>query len=158
MWIFCFWIVNQLTTWRQWWYSICCDFLLDICTLLEQCTYLGYLLLEAPREYVQHGPLVGINWLRLCPVLPDPGKPWQLLQAKLTATWGPITATKFSSRLHLQLHFLQHFLLSRKKIAVKSAFIIFIINKIMNLKGQCHEIFCLQFFLQRTSPGSNTHA
>jgi hypothetical protein len=25
------------------------------------------LLLEALREYVQHGPLVSINWLRLCP-------------------------------------------------------------------------------------------
>ncbi len=37
------------------------------CTLFEQCTYLGYLLLEAPREYVQHGPLLSINWLRLCP-------------------------------------------------------------------------------------------
>ncbi len=36
-------------------------------TLIEQCTYLGYLLLEAPRKYVQHGPLVSINWLRLCP-------------------------------------------------------------------------------------------
>jgi hypothetical protein len=28
---------------------------------------LGYLLLVAPREYVQHGPLLSINWLRLCP-------------------------------------------------------------------------------------------
>jgi hypothetical protein len=28
---------------------------------------LGYLLLEAPPEYVQHGPLLSINWLRLCP-------------------------------------------------------------------------------------------
>jgi hypothetical protein len=37
------------------------------CTLLEQCTYLGYFLLEAPREYVQHGPLLSINWLWLCP-------------------------------------------------------------------------------------------
>ncbi len=64
----------------------------------------------------------------------------------------------FHPRLHLQLHFLQHFLLSSKKIAIKSAFIIYIINTIMNLKGQCHEIFCLQFFLQRTSPGSNRHA
>jgi hypothetical protein len=36
-------------------------------TLFEQCTYLGYLLLEAPREYVQHGPLMSINWLRFCP-------------------------------------------------------------------------------------------
>jgi hypothetical protein len=31
------------------------------------CMYLGYLLLEAPRKYVQHGPLLSINWLRLCP-------------------------------------------------------------------------------------------
>ncbi len=46
---------------------ICCDFLFENCTLLEQCTYLGCLLLEAPREYVQHGSLVSINWLRLCP-------------------------------------------------------------------------------------------
>ncbi len=36
-------------------------------TLFEQCTYLGYFLLEAPREYVQHGPLLSTNWLRLCP-------------------------------------------------------------------------------------------
>jgi hypothetical protein len=47
--------------------SIRCDFLFETCTLLEQCTYLGYLLLEAPCECVQHGPLVSINWLRLCP-------------------------------------------------------------------------------------------
>ena len=44
-----------------------CKFLSDTHTLFEQCTYLGYLLLEAPREYVQHGPLLSINWLRLCP-------------------------------------------------------------------------------------------
>jgi hypothetical protein len=40
---------------------------LYICTLFDQCTYMGYLLLEAPRIYVQHGPLPSINWLRLCP-------------------------------------------------------------------------------------------
>jgi hypothetical protein len=44
-----------------------CKFLFDTHTLLEQRTYLGYLLLEAPRKYVQHGPLLSINWLRLCP-------------------------------------------------------------------------------------------
>ncbi len=44
-----------------------CKFLFDTHTLLKQRTYLGYLLLEAPREYVQHGPLLSINWLRLCP-------------------------------------------------------------------------------------------
>ncbi len=44
-----------------------CEFLFDTHTLLEQCTYLGYFLLEAPREYDQHGPLLSINWLRLCP-------------------------------------------------------------------------------------------
>ncbi len=47
--------------------GICCDFLFETCTPLEQCTYLGWLLLEAPREYVQRGPLVSINWLWLCP-------------------------------------------------------------------------------------------
>ncbi len=45
----------------------CCKFLFETCTLLDKCTYLGYLLLEAPREYVQHGPLLSINWLWLCP-------------------------------------------------------------------------------------------
>jgi hypothetical protein len=30
---------------------------------------LGYVLLEAPREYVLHGPLLSINWLRLYPHL-----------------------------------------------------------------------------------------
>jgi hypothetical protein len=47
--------------------GICSDFFFDICTLLRQCTYLGYLLLEAPREYVQYGPLVSIYWPWLCP-------------------------------------------------------------------------------------------
>ncbi len=28
---------------------------------------MGYLLLKAPHEYVQHGPILSINWLRLCP-------------------------------------------------------------------------------------------
>jgi hypothetical protein len=44
-----------------------CKFLFYTHTLFEQCTYLGYLFLQAPREYVQHGPLLSINWLRLCP-------------------------------------------------------------------------------------------
>jgi hypothetical protein len=44
-----------------------CKFLFDTQTLLEQCTYLGYFLLVAPREYVQHGPLLSINCFRLCP-------------------------------------------------------------------------------------------
>jgi hypothetical protein len=44
-----------------------CKFLFEIHTLFERCTYLCYLLLGAPREYVQHGPLLSINWLRLCP-------------------------------------------------------------------------------------------
>ncbi len=38
----------------------------------EQCTYLGYVLLEAPRGYVLHGPLLSIHWLRLCPHLGGP--------------------------------------------------------------------------------------
>ncbi len=44
-----------------------CKFLFETHTLFKQCTYLGYLLLEAPREYVLHGYLLSINWLRLCP-------------------------------------------------------------------------------------------
>jgi hypothetical protein len=37
-----------------------------------QCTYLGYVLLEAPCEYVLHGPFLSFNWLRLCPHLGGP--------------------------------------------------------------------------------------
>jgi hypothetical protein len=47
--------------------GIGCKFLFEARMLLEQCTNLGYLLLEAPREYVQHGPLLSINRLWLCP-------------------------------------------------------------------------------------------
>jgi hypothetical protein len=35
-------------------------FLFKMCTRFEQCTYLGFVLLEAPREYVLHGPLLSI--------------------------------------------------------------------------------------------------
>jgi hypothetical protein len=35
-------------------------FLFTKCTRFEQCTYLGFVLLEAPREYVLHGPLLSI--------------------------------------------------------------------------------------------------
>jgi hypothetical protein len=35
-------------------------FLFTRCTQIEQCTYLGFVLLEAPREYVLHGPLLSI--------------------------------------------------------------------------------------------------
>jgi hypothetical protein len=38
-----------------------CNLLFDTYALLEQYTYLGYFLLEAPREYVQHGPLLSMN-------------------------------------------------------------------------------------------------
>jgi hypothetical protein len=58
--------VDYLITLQQGWY-FCCKFLFETHALFEQCTYLGYFLLEAPHEYVQHGPLLSINWLRLCP-------------------------------------------------------------------------------------------
>jgi hypothetical protein len=49
----------------------------------EHCTYLGYVLLEARREYVWHGPLLSINWLRLCPRLggpcPKPRRPEEVV-------------------------------------------------------------------------------
>ncbi len=32
-----------------------------------QCTFLGFGLLEAPCNYIHHGPLLAIYWLRLCP-------------------------------------------------------------------------------------------
>ncbi len=47
-------------------------FFFTICTRFEQCTYLGFVLLEAPCEYVLHGPLLSIYWLRLCPHLGGP--------------------------------------------------------------------------------------
>ncbi len=37
-----------------------------------QCTYLGFGLLEAPHEYVLHGPLLAMYWLRLCPHSREP--------------------------------------------------------------------------------------
>ncbi len=46
------------------------------------CTYLGYVLLEALREYVLHGPLLSINWLRLCPLgglRPNPRRPEEIV-------------------------------------------------------------------------------
>ncbi len=58
--------VNYLITLQQGWY-FGCKFLFNAHALFEQCTYLGYFLLKAPREYIQHGPLLSINWLRLCP-------------------------------------------------------------------------------------------
>ncbi len=68
MWLFCFWDVNQLicnVTTRMVFAVI--SSLRLVHTLLGQCTYLGYLLLEAPRKYVQYGPLVSLNWLWLFP-------------------------------------------------------------------------------------------
>ncbi len=50
---------------QQCWYLV--KIPLYICTSFQQCIYFGYLLLESPRKYVQHGPLLSINWLRLCP-------------------------------------------------------------------------------------------
>jgi hypothetical protein len=45
--------------------------------------YLGYVLLEAPRKYVPHGPLLSINGLRLCPLLggprPKPRRPEEVV-------------------------------------------------------------------------------
>ncbi len=35
--------------------------------IYRQCTYLNIGLLEAPREYVLHGPLLGIYWTQHCP-------------------------------------------------------------------------------------------
>jgi hypothetical protein len=35
-------------------------FLYTKCIQFEQCTYLGFVLLEAPREYVLHGPRLSI--------------------------------------------------------------------------------------------------
>jgi hypothetical protein len=55
----------------------------------QHCTYLGYVLLEAPREYVLHGPLLSIYWLRLCPHLggprPKPRHPERLFIVLMTA-------------------------------------------------------------------------
>ncbi len=63
-------LFRMLILWQcqqQGWYLV--KIPLYICTSFEQRTYLGYVLLEAPREYVQHGPRLSINWLRLCPHL-----------------------------------------------------------------------------------------
>jgi hypothetical protein len=60
-------MLTKLITLQQRWYSAVNSSLILVLKLLEQCTYLGYFLLEAPRKYGQHGPLLSINWLWLCP-------------------------------------------------------------------------------------------
>jgi hypothetical protein len=76
--------INNVTTVTldvgfQWYFAIRLAIRLKIlfmkCTQFEQCTYLGFVLLEAPREYVLHGPLLSIYWLRLCPHLGPRLKP-----------------------------------------------------------------------------------
>ncbi len=42
-------------------------YLIETAHMYWECTYLGFGLLEAPCEYVLHGPLLGIYWLWLCP-------------------------------------------------------------------------------------------
>jgi hypothetical protein len=53
------------------------------CTYIDQCTYLGFGLHEAPREHVLHGPFLDIYWLRLCPHFGAPTLEATLLRRRL---------------------------------------------------------------------------
>jgi hypothetical protein len=62
---------------------------------------LGLGLLEAPREYVLHGPLLGIYWLRLCPHFWEPALEATLDRRRLfivLMTAGHISPTSFPSK------------------------------------------------------------
>jgi hypothetical protein len=76
--------------------------------------YLGYILLEAHREYVLHGPLLSIYWLRLCPHLggprPKPRRPEEIV-CSLTDSFShfthcvfPLKVPQHTQRLSLTEH------------------------------------------------------
>jgi hypothetical protein len=69
-----------------------------------QCTYLGFGLLEAPREYVLHGPLLAMYWLRFCPHSRERGLEATLVRRRLfivLMTAAHISPNVFSLRVFL---------------------------------------------------------
>ncbi len=56
---------------------------LEECMHIDQCTYLGFGLIEAPREHVLHGPFLDIYWLWLCPHFGAPMPEATLLRRRL---------------------------------------------------------------------------
>ncbi len=82
-----------------------------MCAQFEQCTYLSYVLLEAPREYVLHGPLLSIYSLRLCPhlggPLPKPRHPEEVVY-RLNDSCSHFTQRLFPPKVpqHIQRLFL----------------------------------------------------
>ncbi len=77
---------------------------LQQCTYIDHCTYLGFGLLEAPREHVLHGPFLGIYWLRLFPHFGAPMLEATLLWRRLfivLMTTAHISPNVFSLQLSL---------------------------------------------------------
>jgi hypothetical protein len=73
-------------------------------TSIDLCTYLGFGFLEAPREHVLHGPLLGISWLRLCPYFGAPTPEATLLRRRLfivLMTAAHISPNVFSLQMSL---------------------------------------------------------
>ncbi len=71
---------------------------------IEQFTYLGFSLLEAPREHVLHSPLLGMYWLQLCPQFGAPTLEAMLLWRRLfivLMTADNISPTSFPSNCPL---------------------------------------------------------
>ncbi len=125
---------------QQGWYLV--KIPLYIRTLFEQCTYLGYFLLEAPREYVQHGPLLSINWLRLCPQFGA--------RVRSHAVWRRLfivlmTAAHISANVFSLRNFLSN--IHELFLTVHSTSFIFIIHHIyMHIYiFYLHDIFILSF-------------
>ncbi len=79
---------------------------------IDHCTYLGFGLLEAPREHVLHGPLLGMYWLRLCPHFGAPTLEATLLRRRLfifLMTAAPISPTSFPSNCPLLAYWASYF-------------------------------------------------
>ncbi len=77
---------------------------LQVTCMYWQCTYLGFGLLEAPREYVLHGPLLAMYWLRLYPHSREPALEAMLVRRRMfivLMTAAHISPNVFSLRVFL---------------------------------------------------------
>jgi hypothetical protein len=91
---------RERVLWKEDWIFLCKN--TDM--LIFVCTYLGFGFLEAPREHVLHGPLLGIYWLWLCPHFGAPTPEDTLLRRRLfivLMTAAHISPNVFSLQLSL---------------------------------------------------------
>jgi hypothetical protein len=82
----------------------------------RQCTYLNISLLEAPREYILHGPLLALYWAWLCPHSGSHACPedadYSLNDSGLSFTQRPfafwVASHQCTSEHHVIIHGTQH--------------------------------------------------